>query len=218
MGVALRRRMHDLAFRCKLAHWAFVDLHTKLLAPLGITPARLDLLHALADEDNADYGAALARILGVARQTIHEMTDALVARGLVRRLPRDERTRIVPLRLTDAARALLDDVFAVFVRSGVTLKSAARTLRDAPRDAAKVRAFVESARCIQGSLGRVGCHVSPSIDPDEAVGGTDLDDRLRPLFDGALRTCRRAFALLPIEYVSKDLDDPAYRPLEMLAF
>lgn len=210
--------MHDLAFRCKLVHWAFVDLHRRLLSPLGITPARLDLLQALADEDNCHYGAALGRILGVTRQTIHDMVDALAALGLLRRLPQDERTRIVPLELTDAGRALLDDVFAVFVRSGVALKSAARTLLDFPRDPAKVRAFVESARRIQTSLQRRGCHVPQAVGPDDVDAGAGLDDRLEPVFDRALRLCRRAFAWLPMEYVTKDLEDDAARPLESLAF
>ena len=62
-----------LAYRAKRVHWSFVDFHRTLLAPLRTTPARLDLLQALADGDCPAYCAAIARYLGVARQTAHEI-------------------------------------------------------------------------------------------------------------------------------------------------
>lgn len=218
MGVAIPTRMHALAYRSKRAHWAFVDINTRLLAPLGITPARLDLLHALADDRNENYGAALGRILGVARQTVWDMVTSLVALGLVRRLPREDRSRVVRLELTAAAHALLDDVFAVFFRSGVALKAAARTLLDAPRDHAKVDAFVASAARIQSSLRRYGMHVVPAVDPDDVDGGAALRPRLRRVFDRALRILRDRFAWLPSEYIVQDLAHPSPGPLESLAF
>ncbi len=210
--------MHVLAYRCKRAHWAFVDINTRLLAPLGITPARLDLLQALGDERNENYGAALGRILGVARQTVWDMVDSLVALGLVRRLPREERSRVVRLELTIAARALLEDVFAVFVRSGVALKAAARTLLDAPRTHPKVDAFVASAARIQSSLRRCGMHRVPAIEPKDADGGARLGPKLRRVFDRALRVLRERFAWLPADYVVQDLAHDAPGPLEDLAF
>jgi len=210
--------MHMLAYRAKRVHWSFVDLHRVLLAPLKTTPARLDLLQALADGDCPAYCAAIARYLGVARQTAHEIVVALEALGLVLRKPREERTRIVPLEITSAARALLDDVFAVLVRSGVAQKAAARTLHDPPRKPERLEAFTTSARRIQSSLQTYGRHVPAAVEPEEVDAGAHLEPRLRWIFDRALRVCRDRFALLPIEYVMEDLRADPAGPLESLAF
>lgn len=209
--------MHRLAYRCKRAHWSFVDLHRQLLAPLLTTPARLDLLQALADCDPT-YCAAIARHLGVTRQTAHEMIVSLEALGLLVRKRPKERTRIVLLELTEKARSLLDDVFAVFVRSGVALKVAARVLLDHLRKPAKVAAFVSSALRIQRSLRGAGCHFPSEVEVEEADGGAPLEPRLRTVFDRALRLLRARFEWLPIEYVTQDLVADPTGPVEALAF
>ena len=209
--------MHHLAYRCKRAHWSFVGLHRDLLAPLLTTPARLDLLQALADLGHT-YCAEVARHLGITRQTAHEIIVSLEALGLVVRKRREHRTRIVWLGLTETARTLLDEVFAVFVRSGVALKVAARTLLAPPRDPAKVDAFTRSARQIQRSLQTRGSHRAPDVEPEEADGGAPLAPRLRKVLERAIRILQKRFEWLPMDYVTQDLVADPTGPLEDLPF
>lgn len=77
-----------------------------LVVPLGLTPARWQVLATLAHLGAPETVAGLARRLSLTRQSVQRVVDDLVAEGLVAMAdnPADRRARLA--HPTDAGRAL----------------------------------------------------------------------------------------------------------------
>ena len=131
--------MHQIAFATKRAFHGFLRTTRKLFAAHGLTPARFDLLYALAGGgpiepySAAGYQSTLRRRLGVTAPVVSRMLGALERLGWIRRETdhRDRRQRIV--RLTAEGWARLSVVRRVALRSVERLVTAAICFRD-PRD------------------------------------------------------------------------------------
>jgi DNA-binding MarR family transcriptional regulator len=111
--------MHSLLFSLKRAQHSTLRISRPLLAKLGLTAARLDLLHALKDRRKSGLlQSHVQRVLGVTRATVSRMLGSLEELGLVRREkePADRRQKRV--WLTDDGYARLDAAYDRLVRSG----------------------------------------------------------------------------------------------------
>jgi DNA-binding MarR family transcriptional regulator len=82
------------------------DDFKRRLAPLGMHPRTNAVLLALAASDGQSQQELSAR-LGVHRNVMVSLIDALEAQGLVKRLPRPQDRRAFAVTLTDKARDLL---------------------------------------------------------------------------------------------------------------
>ena len=109
--------MEAVFFSAKRAHHAGLKFCRDLLAGSGLTPARFDLLYALANT-GAKTQMALRKALGVARATISEMLEALEMVGLVRREPDAQDRRTLRVALTDKGRAAVSHAYEKCVASG----------------------------------------------------------------------------------------------------
>ncbi len=77
------------------------------LAERGLTPPQVWALHGVSE---ARSMGDLAAFLGVDASYVTGLADALEERGLVERRPSDTDRRVRLLEVTDAGRALLDEV------------------------------------------------------------------------------------------------------------
>ncbi len=95
--------MHVVFFGLKRAHQGVLRLTRYMLADVGLTPARFDMMFALRGR----HGAAqrhLQRLLGVTRATVSKMLTSLEKLGFIVRtiFPYDRRRKMV--KLTPAGR------------------------------------------------------------------------------------------------------------------
>jgi len=81
----------------------------ELLEPWDLTPSQSRALRVLGDRD-ATRVSDLADALRIAPRSATEVADGLEARGLVERAADPADRRAVLLRLTDAGRAIRDEV------------------------------------------------------------------------------------------------------------
>lgn len=194
--------MNALSFLAKRCHLKAVRLNTVALSLVGITPARLDLLQAIARRpyDSAKQ-ISLAVFLGVSRQTIGKMLIALEKLGLVLRGEDDADRRCLFVELTEAGRALLDRVRAIYLRSGVAAKAEARMLVDLPRNPEKNAAFAELANTMRYALDDCAGFMPERHDIMKCDAGAPLagDDRLA--FDAVCDYMRWRFRHLPLHYL-----------------
>jgi DNA-binding MarR family transcriptional regulator len=91
--------MHRIFFGLKRAHQGTLRITRGVLAALGLTAARFDLLYAVKKSSGDVVQSALRRVLGVSRATVSRMLASLEELGLVRRSvsERDRRQRLVEL-------------------------------------------------------------------------------------------------------------------------
>ena len=97
--------MHRVIWAVKRAHWRCWAASTRLLRRTGLTPARVDLLHAIDVHGGTLAQSALQRVLGVVRSTVSEALGALERLGCVTRGRRTHQGRRVTL--TDKGRRAL---------------------------------------------------------------------------------------------------------------
>jgi DNA-binding MarR family transcriptional regulator len=115
--------VNAIFFGLKRAFHGTLCITRRLLARLGLTAARFDLLYALPrrrrELGNAMLQSHLRRRLGVSRPTVSRMLASLEELGLVRRerdaLDRRQRS----IALTDRGRALIRRAERIFIRSGL---------------------------------------------------------------------------------------------------
>jgi DNA-binding MarR family transcriptional regulator len=86
-----------------------LDLYAEEVGPDGVTQRQYAVLAAVAENEGATQ-SDLVRITGIDRSTMAEMAARLIAKGLLerRRSPFDARANAVSL--TEAGRAMLEDV------------------------------------------------------------------------------------------------------------
>jgi DNA-binding MarR family transcriptional regulator len=91
--------MHAIFFGLKRAHHGTLRLTRSILAALGLTAARFDLLYAITKSNDRMIQSALRKVLGVSRATVSRMLSSLEELGLVRRTipPADRRQKLVEL-------------------------------------------------------------------------------------------------------------------------
>jgi DNA-binding MarR family transcriptional regulator len=91
--------MHAIFFGLKRAHHGTLRLTRNVLAALGLTAARFDLLYAVKRSTDRIVQSTLRTVLGVSRATVSRMLSSLEELGLIRRtvLTQDRRQRVVEL-------------------------------------------------------------------------------------------------------------------------
>ncbi len=109
--------MHAIFFGLKRAHHGVLRLTSYMLAGVGLTPARFDMMFALRGR----HGAAqrhLQRLLGVTRATVSKMLTSLQKLGFIARTihPHDRRRKMV--KLTGAGRIRFLQANMALRRSG----------------------------------------------------------------------------------------------------
>ena len=77
--------MHAIFFGLKRAHHSTLRLTRAVLAKMGLTAARFDLLYAVNEYRNGLPQSGLRKQLGVSRQTISRMLASLEQLGLLKR-------------------------------------------------------------------------------------------------------------------------------------
>ncbi|MBL8606064.1 MAG: MarR family transcriptional regulator [Myxococcales bacterium] len=193
--------MHVLNFSIKRAHHRIVRFTRGILHPFAITPARFDMLQAIDRQVDAPTQSEIARSLGVTRQTVSEMLDALESLGLVERVDDEVDRRRTLIVLTRAARTLLRRAYAILVRSGVANVAAARALVDLPRAPAKVAALLDLTTALRRTLRDFARFVPPRVDVDEHDLDRSLDEADRAIYRRVVRYCQSWFNHLPAQYL-----------------
>ena len=102
--------MHAVAFTIKRALLRTTDISRRCVRRFGITPARYDMLYAIAHE-RVRLQSDLWRLFDVSRSTVSRMFAALEELGLARGV-RKAGTPSRLVYLTDKGRRLLDDAYA----------------------------------------------------------------------------------------------------------
>ncbi len=94
-----RSLVHRIFFGLKRAHQGTLRITREVLATLGLTAARFDLLYAVKKERRGIIQSALRKVLGVSRATVSRMLASLEELGLVRRTiaKQDRRQKLVEL-------------------------------------------------------------------------------------------------------------------------
>lgn len=108
-GAAATRLVLDL-FRLNNALLAAGD---RLVAPLGLTSARWQVLGAIVAADFPHPVAWLARNLGANRQNVQRIVNDLVAEGIVAFQPNPHHRRAQLVVLTDKGRRVFDDAMGL---------------------------------------------------------------------------------------------------------
>ncbi len=100
----------------RLRRVAFEGEHVERMAALGartkLSPGVIKTLMRLAKEDGVSMGE-MARGIGVDPSYVTALVDDLAERGLARREPAPEDRRVKIIVLTDAGRALANEIDAV---------------------------------------------------------------------------------------------------------
>ncbi|MBL8606915.1 MAG: MarR family transcriptional regulator [Myxococcales bacterium] len=194
--------MNHVSFAAKRAHLDLMLFNRSALAPLGITPARLDMLQAIrARFDGCQTQGQLAALLGVTRQTVARMSRSLEALGLVlcERTPPDMRR--VYIVLTEAGRALLERIQRIYIRSGIAGQAAIFALRDRAKQPEKATRLIEMARQIRESLSNCAPFAPEAADLPSWDEGAALEGADRKVFRDVTRWLYWRFRGLPFDYV-----------------
>jgi DNA-binding MarR family transcriptional regulator len=77
--------MHSIFFRLKRGHHSTLRITRVMLAKMGLTAARFDLLYAVNEHRNGVPQTGLRRVLGVSRATVSRMLGSLEQLGLLKR-------------------------------------------------------------------------------------------------------------------------------------
>ena len=110
--------MHAIFFGLKRAHHGTLRITRSVLAAMGLTAARFDLLYAVMTSGEGLAQSALRKLLGVSRATVSRMLASLEDLGLVVRSAHsyDRRQRCVAL--TAEGRLRITSAHCHFTRSG----------------------------------------------------------------------------------------------------
>jgi DNA-binding MarR family transcriptional regulator len=194
--------MNRVSFAAKRIHLDLMLFNHSALAPVGITPARLDMLQAIrARFDGCQTQGQLAALLGVTRQTVARMSRSLEELGLVvcERTPPD--LRRVYIMLTDAGRALLARVHRIYLRSGLAGQAAVFARRDAAKQPEKATLLCEMARQVRESLSKWAPFLPEAADLHSWDEGASLEGADRKVFRNVTRWLYDRFWALPFDYV-----------------
>jgi len=110
--------MHRIFFGMKRAHHGTLRITRKVLATMGLTAARFDLLYAVKKVRRGMMQSALRKVLGVSRATVSRMLASLEELGLVRRTPYEGDRRQKFVALTGKGWWRISRAHRHFTRSG----------------------------------------------------------------------------------------------------
>jgi DNA-binding MarR family transcriptional regulator len=110
--------MHRIFFGLKRAHHGTLRVTRKVLAAMGLTAARFDLLYAVKKVRRGMIQSALRKVLGVSRATVSRMLASLEELGLVRRTTYEEDRRQKFVALTGKGWWRISRAHRHFTRSG----------------------------------------------------------------------------------------------------
>jgi len=110
--------MHRIFFGLKRAHHGTLRITRKVLATMGLTAARFDLLYAVKKVRRGMIQSALRKVLGVSRATVSRMLASLEHLGLVRRMPYEGDRRQKFVALTGKGWWRISRAHRHFTRSG----------------------------------------------------------------------------------------------------
>jgi DNA-binding MarR family transcriptional regulator len=192
--------MHEVSFAIKRTHWNFVKFYNRILEPMGITDARLQLLHAI-DAKDAPWQSELAHFLGCTPQCISEMLDSLEELGLITRTDGEVDRRKKFISLTPACRELLKRVHAIYLRSGLVNKLAARAFIDIPSKPQKIATALALTKDSRKAMLDRSWFKPPRGWEDEIDGGKPLKGVDRQIYDDVVDYCRERFQHLPWDYL-----------------
>jgi DNA-binding MarR family transcriptional regulator len=122
--------LDNVFFALKRAYQGSLRVGRKALVAVrceGLTPARLDMLHALATEDFLPQ-RELQRILGVTKATVSRMVRALEELGYVRRDRDEEDRRCMFVWLTERGTACVYSATKALIASGKIRRTIVRAL------------------------------------------------------------------------------------------
>ncbi len=208
----MRRVMNQLSFAAKRAHLDLLQLNRELLAPMGITPARLDLMQAIrARLDGCQMVGQLAAFLGVSRQVVSRMAKSLEALGLVARERTDLDRRCVYVLLTESGAALLAQIRRIYLLTGLAGRSALFALLDTLSSQEQGGRFVEMAKQIRVSFDTWAPFVPESEPVERWDDGAALEGRELRIFRSACRWLYARCHRLPFLYL---MDNTPTRPDE----
>lgn len=117
-----------------------------LVAPLGLTSARWQVMGAVAEARGGLPVAALARNMGLVRQSVQRIVNELVAEGLLRLDPNPHHRRAKLVRLTEEGQSRFDGASARWrpVADAVLAALGPRDTEEALRLLAAIRAALAS--------------------------------------------------------------------------
>jgi DNA-binding MarR family transcriptional regulator len=104
-AVERARALSDLALAVYRAHGALLAQGDAIVAPLGLSGARWQVLGAIVVAGEALSVPAIARSMGLSRQAIQKQVDLLEQEGLVLARPNPAHGRSPLFQLTGAGRA-----------------------------------------------------------------------------------------------------------------
>ncbi|HTB74187.1 MAG TPA: MarR family transcriptional regulator [Polyangiaceae bacterium] len=110
--------MHRIFFGLKRAHHGTLRVTRTVLAAMGLTAARFDLLYAVKKVRRGMIQSALRKVLGVSRATVSRMLASLEELGLVRRTPYEGDRRQKFVALTGKGWWRISRAHRHFTRSG----------------------------------------------------------------------------------------------------
>lgn len=138
---------------------ALIALGDALVAPLGLTSARWQVLGAVAAAPDGLPTADIARAMGLTRQSVQRVVDDLAAAGFLAFAPNPRHKRAKLVRLTGAGAAAFEAASALWApiadaladRAGsARIAAAATLLRQAREILTHVRPGRQSTREVQG--------------------------------------------------------------------
>jgi len=100
----------NLMEECFQLNRSLIEVAKQLTEDLGVTGAQWGVLGALGRDDAPRTIAEAARRMGLARQSVQRVADALADQGLVEYLPNSEDRRTKLAEVTGAGRALLAEL------------------------------------------------------------------------------------------------------------
>jgi DNA-binding MarR family transcriptional regulator len=192
--------MHAVAFAINRTKWKFAQFYDDILRFIGLTDARLRLLITIQDSE-APYEKELAFKLGITRQTVSQTLDAVVGLGFAERVEGVMDRRRNYVYLTPKGREVLRRVYAIYVRSGIARKIAARAFIDIPVAPEKIPHVLERLRDPRFAFGERSTFRPRVAANEEIDSGEPLEGDDRVIFDRVVRYCRKRFNHLPWEYI-----------------
>jgi len=135
-----------------------IALGDRLVAPLGLTSARWQVLGAVAQDPEGLPTADIARNMGLARQSVQRVVDELARDGLLAFAPNPRHKRAKLVRLTSAGQDAFQKASALWAPLAQSILAEAT-----PEGIAAACALLERVRDHLGDLSAgLGPHETPA--------------------------------------------------------